>query len=107
MQWIKACAVDEIAIGDVVAVHAGPTPAALYRLSDGFFATQDTCTHAVASLSDGYLEDDMIECPLHAARFCVRTGAARSHPAVIPLAVYPVRIEGRDIFVGFETGPVE
>jgi nitrite reductase/ring-hydroxylating ferredoxin subunit len=102
LKWIRAGSVEDIAIGDVVAVSAAPSPIALYRLSDGFYATQDTCTHAVASLSDGYLEDDMIECPLHAARFCVRTGAAKSYPAVKPLTVYPVRIEDQDVFVGFE-----
>jgi nitrite reductase/ring-hydroxylating ferredoxin subunit len=102
MKWIKAGSVNDIAVGDVVTFSGTPSPVALYRLEDGFYATQDTCTHAVASLSDGYLEGDEIECPLHAGRFCVRTGAAKGFPADTPLAVYPVRVEGQDIFVGFE-----
>ncbi len=102
MNWIKACAVEELPIGEAVAVAAAPSPIALYHIEGGFYATQNTCTHAVATLSDGYLEDGLIECPLHAARFCVKTGAAKSYPATQKLAVYPVRVEDGAVYIGLE-----
>jgi 3-phenylpropionate/trans-cinnamate dioxygenase ferredoxin subunit len=46
-------------------------------------------------MADGYIEDDCtVECPLHAARFCLRTGKALSQPAYIDLATYPVSCRG-------------
>lgn len=54
----------------------------------------DVCTHAYALLSDGWLDGYEIECPLHGARFDVRTGAALTSPAETALATYPVRVAG-------------
>jgi 3-phenylpropionate/trans-cinnamate dioxygenase ferredoxin subunit len=50
-------------------------------------------------MSDGYVEDDWVECPLHQARFDIVTGKALSDPATIPLQVYPVKIENNRVFV--------
>ena len=51
-------------------------------------------------MSKGYLEEDVVKCPLHNSRFNVRTGEALEDPAEENLRTYPVRIEGRDILVG-------
>ena len=103
MGRIRACGVDDLAVGEIMRVDAGDEAIALYRLADGFFATTDTCTHAVASLSDGYLEDDTIECPLHMGRFCVRTGRPKGLPASAPLPTYRVEIADADVFITLET----
>jgi 3-phenylpropionate/trans-cinnamate dioxygenase ferredoxin subunit len=79
-------------------------PVALYLVEGEVFATHNVCTHQFALLSDGYLEDGCIECPLHQARFDVRTGAALSAPACEPVKTYPVVLQGNDIFVDFSTG---
>jgi nitrite reductase/ring-hydroxylating ferredoxin subunit len=62
-------------------------------------ATDNICTHAFALLSDGWLDGDCIECPLHAGRFDVRTGKALGPPVDEDIKVYPVRIVGDDIQV--------
>ncbi len=72
---------------------------ALFRVGDQFYATDDTCTHAEASLSDGYIDCDVVECPFHSARFCIRTGQALSLPASEPLKRYPVKVEDGLVFV--------
>ena len=65
-----------------IAVRVGEREIALYHLPGGDFrATDNICTHEYAQLSDGWLEDGCIECPLHAARFDVRTGKALCAPA--------------------------
>lgn len=67
---------------------------AVFRTEDDeFCALNDRCTHAEASLSQGYLEGTTIECPLHGARFDIRTGEVRALPAVVSERTYPVRIE--------------
>jgi len=67
-------------------------PIAVYNVAGEFYATADTCTHSRASLVEGDLEDDEVVCPVHWARFSVRTGEALCFPADRPLATYPVEI---------------
>jgi len=72
----------------------------LYNLGGRVYATDDICTHEEASLADGYIEGDCIECPLHQARFHIPTGEVRAPPADTNLRVFPVRLEGGEILVG-------
>jgi nitrite reductase/ring-hydroxylating ferredoxin subunit len=65
-----------------------------------FFALDDVCSHAYASLADGYIEGDNVECPLHGACFEIRTGKVKTAPATVDLKTYPVKIEGDRIKVG-------
>ncbi len=86
--------------GEVKCVVVEGREIALYRIAGEFFATDDTCTHAHGSLSEGYVEGEEIECPLHGARFNIRTGEATCPPATEPLATYEVKVEGEDILIG-------
>lgn len=72
---------------------------ALYNVDGEIYATDDTCSHAEASLSEGCLRGEEIECPRHGARFNVRTGQALSLPAWAPIETFPVKVEGEEIFV--------
>lgn len=63
---------------------------AIYRQNGQLFATQDRCTHAMASLSEGWLEGYEVFCPVHDARFDIRTGQALCFPATDPLVTYEV-----------------
>jgi len=77
---------------------------ALYLVDGAYYAVDDVCTHEFAFLSEGYCENGVIECPLHQARFDVRSGATLGPPAAVCLATY--RTEVRDgvvrIFVPHE-----
>ena len=84
---------------NIYAVAAG-RPIALFKLSDGVFATDAICTHGNANLCGGFVEDDgQIECPLHQGRFDIRSGKALCEPLAHDLVVHPVRIEGGRVFV--------
>jgi nitrite reductase/ring-hydroxylating ferredoxin subunit len=72
---------------------------AIYNLGGKFYATDDICTHAYASLADGYIEEGQVECPLHAARFDIVTGKALGMPATVDLRVFKVRVDGDSIYV--------
>jgi nitrite reductase/ring-hydroxylating ferredoxin subunit len=75
----------------------GMPPLCIVRLDDdSIHVVADTCTHGEASLADGFVEGDEIECPWHSGKFCVRDGRATAMPASDPIRVYPARvIEGQ------------
>ena len=97
--WVRAAARAELHEGDVLGVEIAGRSIALYDVDGEVFATDNICTHAYAQLSDGWLDGDAIECPLHAARFDVKTGKVLCPPATEDLKTYPVRIAGDDIEV--------
>lgn len=74
----------------------------LYRVGEKIYAMGDVCTHEEAYLTEGEFEPDEleVECPLHASRFNIETGAVRILPATKPEPVYQVRVEGDEVLVG-------
>lgn len=101
----RLCRLADVAPGSALRVEPeGLPPLAVYNVDGELFVTDDTCTHGQASLADGYLEGDEIECPWHAGRFCVRTGQATSLPAAKPVRSWPVEIDGDEVFVRDEPG---
>jgi len=100
IRWIKVAAVSDVPEGETLAVEADNELVCLYNLGGRIYATDDICTHEEASLADGFIEGDCIECPLHQARFHIPTGEVRAPPADTDLRVFPVNVEGNDILVG-------
>jgi nitrite reductase/ring-hydroxylating ferredoxin subunit len=89
---LTVCPVADLPPGEMRKVEvAGGEPIAVYNVDGTYYATADTCTHALASLTDGDLEGDEVTCPVHWARFNVRTGKPLCFPATVPLAMYPVQ----------------
>lgn len=99
MAWIRVARRDDVPEGSTLQVDVAGTPVCLYNLAGTLCATQDTCTHAQASLADGFIDGDRIECPLHQALFDIRSGKALTAPATKDLATYRIRIEGDDVLV--------
>jgi nitrite reductase/ring-hydroxylating ferredoxin subunit len=99
-KWVRVAAKGDVAEGACLGVRVDDKEIALYHLpGEAFYATSNVCSHEYALLSDGWLENGCIECPLHAAQFDVRTGKAMSAPADEDIAVYPVKAEGDDLLV--------
>jgi 3-phenylpropionate/trans-cinnamate dioxygenase ferredoxin component len=96
--WVVACPAAELTAGEVVQLPQDP-PIAVFNVDGEFFATDDTCTHETASLAEGYVDGDVVECAFHFAKFCIRTGAAMSYPATEPLATYPVQVSEGQVLV--------
>jgi naphthalene 1,2-dioxygenase system ferredoxin subunit len=95
--WARAASRSELASGEVLGVEVAGRSIALYDVDGNIFATDNICTHAYARLSDGWLDGELIECPLHAARFDVRTGKVLDPPATVDLKTYPVRVVDDEI----------
>jgi naphthalene 1,2-dioxygenase system ferredoxin subunit len=100
--WVRAAARSDLAEGEVLGVELQGRSIALYDVEGSVFATDNICTHAYARLSDGWLDGELIECPLHAARFDVRTGKVLDPPATEDLKTYPVRVIDDEIQVKLE-----
>lgn len=99
MTKIHVCAISELPPGEARRVDTSPA-VAVFHVAGEFFAVADLCTHATASMSEGYVEDDAtVECPIHSARFCLRSGRALCQPATEPLRTFPVEIENDQIFI--------
>jgi nitrite reductase/ring-hydroxylating ferredoxin subunit len=98
-KWVTVALRSAVAEGEVTGVSAGEEQIALYNLGGTIFATSNICTHAFALLSDGWLDGEAIECPLHAGRFEVKTGKGLGPPIPCDIKTFPVRIEGDDVQV--------
>jgi nitrite reductase/ring-hydroxylating ferredoxin subunit len=100
MTFVKVCNAQDVPPGQMLAVeNAALPPVALYNVDGEFFATSNICTHAVAMLTDGYLDGDQIECPMHGGMFSVRTGEPTHFPCVEAIATHAVEIRDGAVFI--------
>ena len=96
----RVLSVDDLPDVGAVRVIVDGVPVAVVRDEEGHVhAINDICSHAEVSLSEGEVEDCTIECWLHGSRFDLRTGEPTALPAIRPVAVYPVTIDGDDVLV--------
>jgi nitrite reductase/ring-hydroxylating ferredoxin subunit len=98
-EWQRLASVSDVREGEAFAADLDGTASALYRVNGQIHALDDTCTHEFALLSQGFVEDGVIECPLHAAQFDIKTGQCLSGPATEDVRTYEVRVEGDDVYV--------
>ncbi|BBL80308.1 ferredoxin [Rubrobacter xylanophilus] len=98
-EFHKIARVDEVPPGEVKQYIVEERPVALCNVGGELYAFEDICTHQYAHLSEGKLEDGRIRCPLHGAAFDVRTGEAKSLPAVKPVPTHTVRVEDGHVYV--------
>ncbi len=104
MAWVRACDEGALADGEALVVDGTVPPVAVFNVDGELYAIDDTCTHDKYSLADGYIDDDVVECALHMAKFSIRTGKALSLPATRDLATYPVKVEAGGVFVDIDRG---
>ena len=98
-QWRLAVAAKDVANDDVVGCTVADHEIAIFRIDGEFYATSNICTHASALLSDGFVEDCTIECPLHNGRFDIKTGKALTSPVEVDLETYRVRVHDGQVEV--------
>lgn len=99
--WQKVARLDDLREGEPLALKLGAMEIAVYRIGEReVFALSDVCTHEYAVLSDGFIEDEAIECPLHQARFDIRTGKSHGICTDVDVRTFPVELRGDDVYVG-------
>lgn len=95
---IPVCRLEDLPLGGSVRLDLDP-PITVFHTDGGLYAVDDTCTHQDASLSDGWLEGCLIECPLHAASFDLRTGEPQCLPARRPLRTHRVSVDDGTVWL--------
>ncbi|HXD28905.1 MAG TPA: bifunctional 3-phenylpropionate/cinnamic acid dioxygenase ferredoxin subunit [Arthrobacter sp.] len=96
--------VDEIEEGEAKVIDADETGtgsdiAVFHSEEGGFYALDDECTHETASLADGWIEGDEVECPVHSARFCLKTGEALCLPATVNARTHKVEVRDGEVLL--------
>jgi nitrite reductase/ring-hydroxylating ferredoxin subunit len=99
---LKLCGIDEVAAGEATKVEAGGLTVAVFNLDGAFYVTDDACTHGPGSLSEGFIDADLVECNFHQGVFNIRTGAVVQPPCVVPVKTYPAIVEDGVLYIEVE-----
>ena len=91
--WISIANASDIQPGTMKGVEVAGAHIAIYNVDGEYCATSNICTHAFAYLTEGWLDGHLVECPLHAGLFDVRTGAGQGAPITCGLQTFPVRVQ--------------
>ena len=92
MTWLPVAPLSSIPPGDYAQVEVDDALVAVFNIDGEFYAIDDVCTHDGGLLAGGAIEGNVVICPRHGARFCLRTGAALTPPAYEPVRTYETRI---------------
>ena len=98
-EFHKVTSVSDVLDGEIKAFVVDNVSIVICNRNNNFYAFKDECSHETFPLSDGDLEGDNIVCIYHGAEFDMNTGEAVCLPAIEPIDVYEVKVEGDDIYV--------
>jgi len=99
--FIRVAKTNEVPPGAVREFHADGKVVAVFNVSGKLYAIDNTCLHRGGPLGQGVLEGEVVTCPWHGWQYNVTSGESVFNEA-IKVQTYEVKIEGEDIFVGFE-----
>ena len=95
---VRVCSKSEVTPGSVKAFAVDDKTLAVYNIDGTFYVTDDECTHAAASLADGMIEGDVIECCMHMGSFHIPTGKVMQPHCEVQLRTYQVVLKDEDVF---------
>ena len=99
MPKIELCNTSDVEIGGVLKVERDDLTLAVFNVEGEFFVTDDHCTHGPGSLSEGYIDGDIIECNFHGGQFNIRTGEVVLPPCVTPVKTYPAVVRDGKVII--------
>ncbi len=102
-EWVRLCSVKETpAEGQVMEAEAAGRAVCLAKVGGALSALDNLCPHRQGPLGQGWIEGNAVVCPWHSWTFDLATGAAE-YPVDERVAVFPVKVEGDDVFVQFDS----
>lgn len=104
-EWTRVANTSEIPEESALRVMAAGRGLCLARSRGRVYALADECSHGRVRLSEGDVEDGFVECYLHGSRFDLGTGQPLTLPATEPVATFPVRVDGDEIYVSVSVAP--
>ena len=96
---VDLCGTGDVAPGGALKVETEGLTLAVFNLDGEFYVTDDACTHGPGSLSEGFVEGDVIECNFHNGQFNIKTGEVVSPPCMVPVKTYKTPVEGGRVFI--------
>ena len=99
---IDLCSTAEVAPGNALKVETSGLTLAVFNIDGEFYVTDDLCTHGPGSLSEGYIDGDVVECNFHNGQFDIRTGAVVSPPCMVPIKTYKTVVENGRVLIEVE-----
>jgi nitrite reductase/ring-hydroxylating ferredoxin subunit len=99
---IDLCSAADIAPGNALKVESGDLTLAVFNVDGAYYVTDDLCTHGPGSLSEGYIEDDIVECNFHNGQFNIKTGEVAAPPCMVPVKTYKTSVEDGRVFIEVE-----
>jgi nitrite reductase/ring-hydroxylating ferredoxin subunit len=96
---VELCKAEEVAEGTSLKVETEGLILAVFHIEGRFYVTDDTCTHGPGSLSEGYIDGDVVECNFHNGQFDIKTGEVVSPPCMIPIKTYPTAVENGTVVI--------
>lgn len=106
MRHVDVAAAQDVQPGTMLMVQVDGTDILLVNLEGTIRAYQGTCSHEYFELDQGFLTGDSLTCALHLSRFDLVTGEALDPPAELPLAMYPVEVEGGRVVLALPEGSI-
>jgi 3-phenylpropionate/trans-cinnamate dioxygenase ferredoxin component len=88
--WVRVCRSDQVTPDEPMAVTVKDREIGIFRVADRLYAIDNICSHEYASLTKGFVEGTVVECPLHLAQFCLKTGQCLKGPATAPVTTFQV-----------------
>ena len=103
MARILAAKIGDVPDGEAIVIPKAVTGTvddiALFHDGGEYFALDNTCSHELASLAEGWIEGGVVECPMHTGRFCLRSGEVKSAPATEDVVSHSVEVDGDEIVI--------
>ena len=96
---LELCKTDDVAAGEARKVEKDNLVLAVFNVDGEFYVTDDACTHGPGSLSEGYVEGDVVECNFHNGAFNIRTGEVVLPPCMVPIKTYKTVVEDGTLFI--------
>lgn len=96
---IELCSTDDVEIGTALKVEKDDLAVAVFNIEGQFYVIDDACTHGPGSLSEGYVDGDVIECDFHNGAFNIKTGEVVAPPCMIPIRTYKTTVEDGKVFI--------
>ena len=99
---VELCGVDEVLEGAALKVETQGLTLAVFNVAGQYYVTDDLCTHGPGSLSEGYIEGDVVECNFHNGQFNIKTGEVVAPPCMVPMKIYKTVVENDRVIIEAE-----
>jgi nitrite reductase/ring-hydroxylating ferredoxin subunit len=96
---IELCSAAEVSPGAALKVETEGLELAVFNIDGAFYVIDDRCTHGPGSLSEGYVDGDIVECDFHNGAFNIKTGEVAAPPCMIPVRTYRTSVEDGKVVI--------